>query len=169
LIFKELFLSQQSYEESYLGQLRKMVGQEKVIIIATRVVIFDDDGRLLLIQRNDNHRWAMVAGAMELDESIYDCLVREVQEESGLEVHRATLFAIWSDPAKTSIVTQWGDPYQLIVFIFRVDEWSGELVRETDETLDAGFFSLDRLPEIAPHYHETLADLEKFDGQLILK
>jgi 8-oxo-dGTP pyrophosphatase MutT (NUDIX family) len=164
-------MSQQSYEESYLGQLRKLIGKEKVIVNATRGVIFDEIGRLLLVHRRDNRRWAMPAGAMELGDSIYECLVREVQEETGIEVRAARLFAIWSDPVKTSIVTEYGDPYQLISFVFRVDEWSGELIQETEETIDAGFFPLDELPEMAPHYHETLQDLNYFerDGQLILK
>ena len=161
----------QSYEESYVGHLRSLIGKEKIIIIATRAVVFDNKGQLLLIRRRDNKRWAMPAGAMELGESINECLFREVQEESGLDVNAATLFAIWSDPKKTSIVTHYGDPYQLIVFVFRVDEWSGELVSQTDETVDSGFFPLDALPEIAPHYHETLEDLGIFEtkGQLILK
>jgi ADP-ribose pyrophosphatase YjhB (NUDIX family) len=160
-----------SYEESYLGRLRKFVGKQKLIITATRAVIFDEEGRLLLIRRRDNRRWAMPAGAMELDESIYDCLVREVREESGLMVQAATLFAIWSDPAKMSIITEYGDPYQLVNFIFRVDSWSGELVTETDETIDAGFFPLDGLPEVYQHYLETLEDLKMYEdtGQLVLK
>jgi ADP-ribose pyrophosphatase YjhB (NUDIX family) len=147
------------------------VGKEKLLIIAARAVVRDNHGHLLLIRRRDNGKWAMPAGAMELEESIYDCLVREVREESGLEVHAATLFAIWSDPEKTSIVTEYGDPYQVISFIFSVDEWSGDLVTETDETIDARFYPLDALPETPPHYLITLAELNQFeeDGKLILR
>jgi len=161
----------QNYEESYLGQLRKLIGREKIIINAARAVIFDDNGSLLLIRRRDNRNWAMPAGAMELGESIWDCMVREVREESGLDVQAAELFAIWSDPAQTSIVTEFGDPYQLVVFVFQVQAWSGELVRETDETIDAGFFQMDALPEIAPHSHQTLEDLKTYNdnAELILK
>lgn len=164
-------MSQQSYEESYLGRLRKLIGGEKVIINAARAVVFDDEERLLLIRRNDNHRWAMPAGAMELGESIYECLRREVWEESGLQVQAATLFAIWSHPQQTSIVTHYGDPYQLVVFAFRVDAWQGELVTQTEETIDAGFFPLEALPEIASYYHRTLEDLASFDksGQVLMK
>jgi ADP-ribose pyrophosphatase YjhB (NUDIX family) len=164
-------MSQKSYEESYLGQLRKLIGREKVIIIAARAMVRDDQGRVLFIRRRDNGKWAMPAGAMELDKSINDCLVREVYEESGLQTRAATLFAIWSDPKKSSIVTEYGDPYHLVVFVFRVDQWQGELLTETDETLDVRFYSLDQLPETAAHYHETLADLRQFesDGRLILK
>jgi ADP-ribose pyrophosphatase YjhB (NUDIX family) len=164
-------MSQNNYEDSYLGQLRKIIGREKVIATAVRAVVFDEDGRLLLIRRRDNQRWALPAGTMELDESIYDCLVREVWEETGLTVQEATLFAVWSDPARTSIVTHYGDPYHVVVFVFKVNKWVGEVVRQTDETVDAGFFSLDEMPEMASHYHETLEDLASFEksARLILK
>jgi ADP-ribose pyrophosphatase YjhB (NUDIX family) len=167
----EVSMAQQSYEESYLGQLRKLVGKEKLLIIATRAVVRDEAGRVLFIRRRDNGRWAMPAGAMELDESVYDCVVREVLEETGLEVHAATLFAIWSDPEKTSIVTHYGDPYQVISFVFRVDQWTGQLTKETDETIDARFCSHDALPETPPHYLQTLDELRQFeeDGKLILR
>jgi ADP-ribose pyrophosphatase YjhB (NUDIX family) len=93
-------MEQKTYEESYLGKLRSLVGKEKVLISAARAVVFDDQERLLLIRRRDNNCWSMPSGAMELDESIYECLVREVEEESGLHVSAATLYAIWSDPKK---------------------------------------------------------------------
>jgi len=162
---------QKSYEESYLGQLRKLIGNEKVIIIAARAVVRDVQGRILFVRRSDNGKWVMPAGAMELDESVYDCVVREVYEESGLRVQAATLFGIWSQPEKTSIITAFGDPYQVVVFVFRVDGWSGKLLTQTDETIDARFFSPDALPETPAHYLETLADLEQFEQsrKLILK
>lgn len=74
-------------------------------------------------------------------------------------------------PSRTSIITEYGDPYHLVVFVFRVDRWAGSLVTQTDETIDAGFFPLDNLPEIAPYYHETIHDLALFEakGQIILK
>ncbi len=164
-------MAQSNYTESYLGQLRGLIGKKRIIINAVRAVVYNQHNHLLLIRRRDNKRWAMPAGAMELDESVYECLVREVREESGLDVHSATLFAIWSNPGKTTIVTHYGDPYQLVVFIFRVDEWTGELVTQTDETIDAGFFSMDELPEIAQHYHETIEDLGIYEKEcrLILK
>jgi len=140
----------QSYEESYLGQLRNLVRKEKLLINATRALVRDDVGRVLFIQRCDNGKWAIPAGAMDLGESIYECVVREVREETGLEVHVATLFAIWSDPETTAIVTAYGDPYLGISFIFRVDEWIGQLVTETDETVDAAAYHLDALCKPSP-------------------
>ncbi len=156
-----------SYEESYLSQVRKLIDKQELIITAARAVIRDQEGRILFIRRRDNGLWAMPAGGQELGESILDCLKREVKEESGLDVILATPMAIYS---QVSIVTASGDPYQLFLVQFLVDEWSGELVTETDETVDARFLDLDELPENIPDsYHEVLKDLQEYDGSLILK
>lgn len=156
-----------TYEESYLSQVQKLIDKQKLIITAARAVIRDQRGCILFIRRRDNGLWAMPAGRQELGESILDCLKREVKEESGLDVILATPMAIYS---QVSIVTASGDPYQIFLVQFLVDEWSGELVTETDETVDARFLDLDELPENIPDsYHEVLKDLHEYDGSLILK
>ena len=156
-----------SYEESYLGQIRRLVGKREIIITAARAVIRDQEGRILFIRRRDNGLWAMPAGSQELGESIFDCLKREVKEEVGLEVISATPMVVYS---QLPIVTTYGDPYQLFLIQFLVDEWSGELVTETDETVDARFFNFDELPEEMPDfYRQVLRDLQKYDGNLIVK
>lgn len=156
-----------SHEESYLSQVRKLIDKQELIITAARAVIRNQEGRILFIRRRDNGLWAMPAGGQELGESILDCLKREVKEESGLDVIFATPMAIYS---QLSVVNSSGDPYQLFLVQFLVDEWSGELVTETDETVDARFLDLDELPENIPDsYREVLKDLQEYDGNLILK
>lgn len=157
------------YEDSYLGQMRKLIGKQKMISIGARAIVQDSDGRILLVRRSDNGDWVMPAGSMELDESILETCKREVLEESGLIVEHATLIAVYSHP-RYSFVTSYGDPYQMTSFVFRVDKWSGELLSETDETVDARFFALDDLPENMPElYRETIGDLKHFDGTVIVK
>ncbi len=156
-----------NYEKSYLGQIRPLIGKQPMIITAARAVVRDRRDRILLIRRRDNGLWAMPAGCQELDESIADCLVREVKEETGLDVISSTPMGIYS---QVSIVSAYGDPYQLFLVQFLVDEWAGTLVTETDETVDARFFGLDELPaEMPGFYREALDDLRGYDGTLILK
>lgn len=157
-----------SYENSYLGQLRKVAGHRKLISVAARAVVRDSEGRVLFVRRSDNGAWVMPAGALELAESILECLKREVKEETGLQVVSAAPMAIYSEP-RFSFVTAYGDPYQMVAIVFLVDEWSGTLVPETDETTEARFFDLDELPEIPSLYQETLEDLRRFDGSVIVK
>jgi 8-oxo-dGTP pyrophosphatase MutT (NUDIX family) len=156
------------YEQSYLGRLRKYVGKSKLIAVGVRAILQDDTERILFVQRRDNGQWVLPAGSMELDESILDACRREVWEETGLTVETATLIAVYSHP-RYSIITVYGDPYQIVSFVFRVDKWSGTLSSTTDETIAAQFFQLNALPETSPMYHETITDLQHFDGQVILK
>lgn len=160
-----------SWAESYLGQLRAVAGDRTLMFVGARGVVRDDEGRLLLIRRADNGVWAMPAGAMELGESIADCAVREVYEETGLHAGAVTPFGFYTGPAYT-FTNMYADTYQLFVVAFRIDQWAGELARETDETTDAGFFALDSLPTpLSSTVTETVADLAAYErtGQMVLK
>jgi 8-oxo-dGTP pyrophosphatase MutT (NUDIX family) len=155
------------YDDSYIGRIRKLVGKEKLIVVATRAVIRDSGGRVLFTRRADNGTWVMPSGALELEETLFEGMQREVREESGLTVIAAAPMAIYSYP---SSITAYGDPYYQITVQFLVEEWFGELVAETDETTQARFFDIDEPPDgVAGHYREVLADLRQYDGRFILK
>jgi len=157
-----------TFEDSYIGQLRKLVGHRKLITPGVRAIIQDEQGRILLVRRKDNGLWGMPAGHMELNESVFDCLKREVKEETGLNVISATPIAIYSEP-RFSFKNVYGDYVQLFSIVFRVDKWDGTLITYTDETLEARFFPLDNLPKLPSLYKETLEDLERYDGRFIVK
>lgn len=157
-----------SFEDSYHGQLRKVVGNRRLILPSTRAVIQDEQDRVLLVRRNDNGAWVMPAGSLELGESVLDCLKREVREETKLEVLAATPIAIYSEP-RFAFTNAYGGQHQMLSIVFRVDAWQGTLATTTDETTDARFWALDDLPELPALYRETLADVQRFDGTLIVK
>jgi 8-oxo-dGTP pyrophosphatase MutT (NUDIX family) len=160
------------WAESYLGRLRTSAGDaDTLLFVGARGVILDDDNRLLLIQRSDNARWALPAGAMELGEDMTGCAVREVWEETGLRATDLTPFALYTGPGYT-YTNEWRHTYQMVMMSFRVHAWEGDLVRVTDETLDARFFALDELPDPSSLIiSETLADLAEFEstGRLVMK
>jgi 8-oxo-dGTP pyrophosphatase MutT (NUDIX family) len=152
------------WEDSYLGQLRSLAGNTRTLLfVGARCVVRDDDHRVLLIRRRDNGRWGMPAGAMELGESIAQCAAREMQEETGLLATALTAFATHSGAEYTD-TNQYGHTYQVFTTLFRVDVWHGELLGSTDETIDAGFFVRDRLPEpLTASIRPSLADLDSFE------
>ena len=108
-----------SFEESYLGQLRKLVGNRKLLTSATRAIIQDERGRTLFIRRSDNRLWGLPGGFMELDETVYDALCREVNEETGLDVESATLIAIYSGP-RFAGTNQYGNEHQMLAHISQI-------------------------------------------------
>ncbi|MED4779477.1 NUDIX domain-containing protein [Brevibacillus choshinensis] len=159
-----------SYQDSYVGQLRKLVGHTPLIVPSIRAIISNDAGKVLFIKVNG--RWGMPAGSIELGESIYETLKREVKEETGLEVVSATLIAIYT--GKPVVENKFYDKYQTFEFLFKVDSWVGELLRRTDETTDAEFFDIDARPVDrdgywGEHFTEVFEDYYKYNGTLILK
>jgi 8-oxo-dGTP pyrophosphatase MutT (NUDIX family) len=154
-----------SWDESYLGQLRAMAGDEQILIaMGARCVLRDEDGRVLLIKRSDNGLWGLPAGTIELNETVRECAIREVLEETGLAVHALTPFGLYSR------LSDWGPDmyghlYHHITLACRVDAYDGVLVRETDETTDAVFHPVDALPEgLMPAVESTCRDLAAFEA-----
>ncbi|GIF15164.1 NUDIX domain-containing protein [Actinoplanes teichomyceticus] len=159
-----------TWAESYLGRVRASIGDtDTIFFVGARTVLLDEQNRLLLIQRSDNHRWAIPAGAMELGESMEQCAVRELWEETGLRATSLTPYAFYTAHTYTN---DYGHTYQQVLMAFRVHTWEGELLRQTEESVDAGFFALDALP--GPHsmvIDEAMADLATFEatGRLVMK
>jgi ADP-ribose pyrophosphatase YjhB (NUDIX family) len=157
-----------TWEESYEGQLRKLVGNRQLIIPATRSVVMDGEGRILLIRRKDWDEWGFPAGALELGESVLDCCKREVKEETGLDVMAAVPIAIYSEP-RFRYADHYGNQRQMLTIVLLVREWSGQISARSDETTDCRFFEMDSLPDLPPIYAETVEDVSNFRGALILK
>ncbi|MBO3740765.1 NUDIX domain-containing protein [Actinoplanes flavus] len=159
-----------TWAESYLGRVRASVGDsDTIFFVGARTVVLDEQGRLLLIQRSDNHRWAIPAGAMELGESMAECAVRELWEETGLRATSLTPYAFYTAYTYTN---EYRHTYQQVLMSFVVHSWEGELLRQTEESVDAGFFPLDALPgQKSFVIDEALADLATFQktGVLVMK
>jgi ADP-ribose pyrophosphatase YjhB (NUDIX family) len=68
------------------------------LVPAASAVVADQEGRILLHRRRDNGFWALPGGRMELGESVAGCAVREVKEETGLDVEVTGIVGIYSDP-----------------------------------------------------------------------
>ncbi|MCW2569930.1 MAG: hydrolase [Mycobacterium sp.] len=68
------------------------------LVPAASAIVVDDLGRLLLHRRRDNDKWALPGGAMELGESLRECVVREVREETGFDVDVVGIVGTYSDP-----------------------------------------------------------------------
>ena len=74
--------------------LRKKVLSRPTPFVAGDAAIIDADGRILLIQRSDNQKWAMPGGALEVGETPAAGIEREVLEETGVRCQATRLVGI---------------------------------------------------------------------------
>ena len=68
------------------------------IVPAASAIVTDRSGRILLHRRSDNDLWGLPGGGMELGESISQTIVREVREETGLDVEPRYVIGIYTNP-----------------------------------------------------------------------
>ncbi len=67
------------------------------LVAAASAVVTDDEGRILLQRRRDNGLWALPGGGMDLGDTLPGCAVREVKEETGLDVEVTGLVGTYTD------------------------------------------------------------------------
>jgi len=122
--------------------------------IGASVAAFDADGRLLLIQRKDNARWAMPGGIVEYGETLAHAAMREALEESGIQVKIVALLGIY-DARRHGFRTIYH--WQHVAFL--ADVVSGA-PGPSDETLAAGFFTQDEITalSISPGHDHPIHD-----------
>lgn len=92
-------------------------------------------------------------GAVELDETPEIAAIREVKEETGLDVRINSLIGVYCD---FDMKYPNGDLAQSICIAYTLDVVGGVLQKDDDETLELQFFSLDETPELFCKQHEEL-------------
>lgn len=55
-------------------------------------------GRVLMVKRNDSGNWTLPGGTLDLGESMTDCAIRELREETGLDVSLVDIIGTYTDP-----------------------------------------------------------------------
>lgn len=108
--------------------------------VGVGAVVRDAEGRLLLVRRGvppARGRWALPAGYVDADEDPREAAAREVLEETGLRVRCGEVVDVYPGGGGASF------------FLAFAAELVGGTLAAADDVLDAGFFALDDLPELA--------------------
>ncbi|MDP6943238.1 MAG: NUDIX hydrolase [Myxococcota bacterium] len=102
------------------------------------VIIEMAPGEIVLIRRrNPPHGWALPGGFVDYGERLEDAAVREVKEETGLDVTLTRQLHTYSDPAR--------DPRKHTITTVFTGTASGTPVGD-DDAAEARVFSVDDLP-----------------------
>jgi ADP-ribose pyrophosphatase YjhB (NUDIX family) len=121
--------------------------------VGVAAAIFDEQGRMFLIQRADNRQWAMPGGWADIGLSAAAVAVKEAREETGLDIEITRLLGLFDGRAN-----QFTNVYHLYHVVFAARVVGGALRLAPDEALDAKWYSADELPELTPGHDRAILD-----------
>lgn len=148
-------MMQSNDTKNYIKWIRSKVGHEKIILVHAGGCIFNEQGEVLLQRRGDCNMWGFPGGALELGETPEMAAVREVKEETGLDVKVGRLIGVYTD---TDAVCLNGDKYQSVCIAYELSVVGGELFCDQDETLELAYFPLDKTPKLFCRQHEEMME-----------
>lgn len=143
----------------YAKNIRKAVGEVPLIFGAAGAIIEDGGGKILLVKRCDCGKWGVPGGLMNFGETVEQTAVREVKEETGLDIECVKLLGIYTGYLSRDRLSQ------PLTAIFTARAVGGELYCDLEETAEIGFFGGDELPEIYCKQHEDIV-ADYFSGRL---
>jgi 8-oxo-dGTP pyrophosphatase MutT (NUDIX family) len=142
---------------NYSRWLRSYVGHQRILQLAASAFIRDVHGRVLLGRRSDVMLWAPPSGVVQLGETPAHTIIREVPEETGLQISVERLVGLYSGPE-----FEWtypnGDQSQIVSALFVCRIVGGELSADRREFVDVAFFPPDAFPPLMPRCVRMLDD-----------
>ena len=103
--------------------------------VAAYAVVENERGEVLLTRRRGSEDWVLPGGSVEEEEAPWDAVVREVREETGLDVALERLVGVYAKQRERDLV-----------FVFAASARGGEL-RESDERDRVVFADPRELPD----------------------
>jgi 8-oxo-dGTP pyrophosphatase MutT (NUDIX family) len=124
----------------YIRNLRAKIGHDLLLLQSATVILFDEDGQMLLAQNKETGVWMTVGGAIDPGEEPADAAVRECWEETGLLVRPIRLLGVFGGPS-FRIVYPNGDIASYVAIVFEARRISGTLRADGCETSALKFVS----------------------------
>lgn len=135
------------------------VGRHGKLRPGASAIIFDNARQMVLLtRRTDNGRWCLPGGGMDPGESAAETCVREVLEETGLDVQVTKLVGVYTSP---DIMVEYadGNRIQPVAFSFEAEVVGGELCL-SDETTEFGYVAIQELDaiDLMEHHKQRIKD-----------
>lgn len=85
-------------------------------------VIIEWNNKILMEHRADSDTWAIIGGGLKIDETLEECAVREVFEETGIQLTEQDieLYGIYDDPSRIASYPD-GNVLRVITIVYKVE------------------------------------------------
>ena len=136
-------------------------------MVAVGAVIEDEEGRILLVRHVPERggfwqgKWICPGGALELGESIEKGIVREVKEETDLEIKLTTPLIPFE-----RIVKEKGQTVLHVLYIDYIARLTGGELKPADDVGEAIWVSKEDLPQMWNELHDDTRRLLQIAGIL---
>lgn len=138
---QDTMLSNALYEK-WRGEVRSGVAGYVTPKVGVGAIVFNDRDELLLIER-PSRMWLFPTGWADVGYSPAQVAVKEVREETGLDVTPLRLIAVYD--IRSLLEVDLDQQLYSLIFYCRLD--GGELAIQPHEALNVGFFARDALPK----------------------
>lgn len=124
---------------------------------ASYLILVKDNNVLLLRRFNTGYEdgnYSMIAGHVDPGETFTQCIIREAQEEAGIQIKPEDL-EVAHVMHRNSKSTEYNERIDIF---FLAKKWSGEIInKEPHKCDDLSWFDLDNIPDnTIPHIKQTL-------------
>lgn len=131
-------------------------------VTGTSIIPILPDGKIVLVRRRDNGKWALPGGMVNWGQDIETTVQRELAEETGLELLKIRrLVGIYSDPAR--------DPrIHSICVLVEADVQGTMQIQDTLEISEVQAFDRSAIPigNLSHDHDQQLQDY--FDGKTVV-
>jgi ADP-ribose pyrophosphatase YjhB (NUDIX family) len=134
------------------------------IVVAVSAFVQDEHGRLLMIRRTDNDLYSIPGGAQDVGETIGQAVIREVKEETGIDVEPTDIIGVYSDPKHVVAYTD-GEVRQQFSICFQARPTGGDL-RTSNESSEVHWVPKDELESLKIHPSIRLRIRHGFEERL---
>jgi 8-oxo-dGTP pyrophosphatase MutT (NUDIX family) len=131
----------------YIASLRSRVGTTRLLLPSVSGIVYDADGRILLVRQVEGGVWSTPGGVIEPDETPADAVVREVWEETGLRVRPERILGVFGGAPFIARYPN-GDETQFVMTAFDCTILEGVPRPDGEETTEVRFVAADELERL---------------------
>lgn len=111
--------------------------------VDVRAAVFKDE-KILMVKEKVDGRWSLPGGWADVNSSVSESAIRECNEEAGATVKPKRIVAVHLANRQNDFVY----PFTIYKIIVECDLIDHSFAKNS-ETLDSGFFELEKLPELS--------------------